>query len=74
MTELRVVISDDIAKRLELEAAGRGTSPEDVAAEILRLHAPTESSAKLGFIAIGRARPGFSARAAEERLEAEGFA
>jgi hypothetical protein len=28
---------------------------------------------EFGFIGVGQAKPGFSARAAEERLEAEGF-
>ncbi len=40
MTELRVVIPDEIAQRLATEAAERGTSTEDVAAEVLQLHAP----------------------------------
>ena len=43
MTELRVVIPDDIADRLATEAAERGTSAEDVAAEVLQRHAPVVS-------------------------------
>ncbi len=39
MTELRVVVPDEIAQRLATEAAERGTSAEDVAAEVLQLHA-----------------------------------
>ena len=38
MTELRVVVPDEIAERLASEAAERGTSAEDVAAEVLRTH------------------------------------
>ena len=38
MTELRVVVPDEIAQRLASEAAERGTSAEDVAAELLKLH------------------------------------
>ena len=75
VTELRVVVPDEIAARLASEATERGTSVEDVAAEVISLHAPTERGAdRFGFIGIGQARPGFSARKAEERLEAEGFA
>ena len=40
MTELRVVVPDEIAERLAAEASERGTSAEDVAAEVLRLHVP----------------------------------
>ena len=74
MTELRVVVPDEIAERLASEAADRGTSAEEVAAEVLRLHViPRSATGRFGFIGIGTARPGFSAREAEERLEAEGF-
>ena len=57
-------------------AAGNcGTSAEDVAAEVLRLHAPLrQGTRRFGFIGIGQARPGISARQAEEQPEAEGFA
>ena len=40
MTELRVTVPEEIAERLASEAAERGTSVEDVAAEVLRLHVP----------------------------------
>ncbi|MGD0286398.1 MAG: hypothetical protein ABSC31_08485 [Acidimicrobiales bacterium] len=74
MAELRVTVPDETAERLAREAADRGTSAEDVAAEVLRLHAPLRrGTSRFGFIGIGQARQGFSARQAEERLEAEGF-
>jgi len=74
VTELRVTVPDETAERLAREAADRGTSAEDVAAEVLRLHAPLRrGTSRFGFIGIGQARQGFSARQAEERLEAEGF-
>jgi hypothetical protein len=41
VTELRVVVPDEIAERLASEAKDRGTSAEDVAAEVLRLHVPS---------------------------------
>lgn len=50
---------------------------EDLAVEVLSTHVPeslSERSRGLSFIGLGRAKPGFSARVAEERLEAEGFA
>ena len=40
MTDLHVHIPDEVAQRLAAEAAQRGTSTEDVAAEVLTLHAP----------------------------------
>ncbi|HMD45996.1 MAG TPA: hypothetical protein VKG43_07545 [Acidimicrobiales bacterium] len=73
MTDLHVQISDEVARRLATEAAQRGTSTEDVAAEVLTLHAPVHGGEELGFIALAHAKPGFSARAAEKLLEAEGF-
>jgi plasmid stability protein len=75
MTELRVTVPDEIAERLASEAADRGTSAEDVAAEVLRLHVPShrQGTGRFGFLAIGQAKPGFSVKDAEERLEAEGF-
>jgi plasmid stability protein len=37
---IRVEIPDEVAKRLAIEAAGRGTSTEDLAAEVLSRHVP----------------------------------
>lgn len=77
VTELHVHIPDDVAERLVSEATERGVSAEDLAAEVLTAHVPEPvptPSRGLSFIGLGRAKPGFSARAAEERLEAEGFA
>ena len=73
VTELRVTVPDETGERLASESADRGTSAEEVAAKVL-LHAPLRrGTSRFGFIAIGQARPGFSAREAEERLEAEKF-
>jgi len=73
VTELHLQIPADVADRLALEAAERGTSTEEVAAEVLTLHVPGKTGGGLGFIALAHAKSGFSARAAEELLEAEGF-
>ena len=50
MTELRVVVPDEIAERLAAMASERGTSTENAAAEVLRLHTP---------VAFDRHRPRF---------------
>jgi hypothetical protein len=46
MTELRVTVPEEIAERLASEAAERGTSAEDVAAEVLEQHAAKTSKAR----------------------------
>jgi len=74
VTELRVTVPDEIAERLASEANDQGTSVEHVAAEVLRLHVSTVRGEGLDFIALARSKHGFSARRAEEQLEAEGFA
>jgi hypothetical protein len=72
VTELRVVVTEETADRLASEAAQRGTSAEDVAAEVLRLHLPPPPrTGRFGFIGIARAKPGaLSVAEAERRLEA----
>ncbi len=74
VTELRVTVPEETTERLASEAAERGTSAEHVAAEVPRLHALLRrGTRRFAFIGIGQARQGFSARQAEERLEAEGY-
>lgn len=46
MTELRVIVPDEIAQRLASEAAQRGTSTEEVAAEVLVSHVPAGSKTR----------------------------
>jgi hypothetical protein len=73
VTELRVQVPDGVAARLAAEAAGRGTSTEDLAAEVLSEHSPaTETGGRtLGFIGIGASgRHDVSVRA-EEILRAD---
>jgi hypothetical protein len=75
MTELRVTVPPEIAERLASEAAERGTSAEDVAAEVLRLHAPSRSGGhRLGFIGIGRSGSRDSAAARHEEIIRDHFA
>jgi plasmid stability protein len=44
VSELRVEIPDDVARGLATEAAQRGTSAEEIAAEVLTRHVPSASS------------------------------
>jgi len=70
MTELRVIVPDEIAERLATEGAERGTSAEDVAADVLRLHVPAVPEAKrFGFIGLFDGPVDVSAAEAERRLE-----
>jgi hypothetical protein len=71
VTELRVVVPDEIAERLASEAAQRGTSPENVAAEVLTLHVPAPPRlGRFGFVGIAKPKPGaLSVAEAERRLE-----
>jgi plasmid stability protein len=70
MTELRVTIPDDVAERLAAEAAERGTSAEDLAADLLRQHIPVARRRSMSFIGIFDGLPGApSAAEAERQLE-----
>lgn len=72
VTELRVHLPDDVAARLAAEAAQRGTSTEDLAAEVLTDHSPaTDGERRLGFIGIGASGRGDISERAEEILRAE---
>jgi hypothetical protein len=42
--EIRVVVPDEVAERLANEAAERGTSADDVAAEVLTEHANRQTA------------------------------
>jgi plasmid stability protein len=70
MTELRVTIPDDVAERLASEAADRGTSAEDLAADLLRQHVPAARRRSLSFIGMFEGVPGSpSVAELERRLE-----
>jgi hypothetical protein len=75
VTELRVRLSDDVAARLAAEAAERGTSTEDVAAEVLTRHssAATPSGQRFAFIGITAGRPGAPSAAEAERALEDGL-
>jgi hypothetical protein len=58
VTDLRVTVPEETAECLAREAADRGTSAEDVAAEVPRLHAPQQrGNDRFGFIGIARRGP-----------------
>ena len=70
MTELRVVVPDEIAERLGAEVKDRGTSAEELAAEMLRLHAPAPPAGnRFGFIGLFSGPAEVSVAEAEQRLE-----
>ncbi len=72
MTELRVTIPDDVAARLASEAADRGTSAEDLAADLLRQHVPAARRRSLSFIGIADGLPGAPSAAELERQLEDG--
>ena len=70
MTELRVVIPNEIAEHLASEANERGTSAEEVAAEVLVSHVPTASrTMRFGLIGLFDGPAEVSVAEAERRLE-----
>lgn len=72
MTELRVTIPDEVAERLASEAAERGTSAEDLAADLLRQHVPTRRGQSLSFIGMFEGVPGAPSVAELERQLEDG--
>lgn len=76
MVNVTVSLPDDVASRAAAAAADRGVTVEQLASEALEVFLgkePASESAALSFVGLGDAANGFSARAAEARLEAEGF-
>jgi predicted transcriptional regulator len=76
MVSVTVSLPDEIASRAAEVAADRGVTVEELASAALEAYLDRERASKaagLSFVAIGDAANGFSARAAEEQLEAEGF-
>lgn len=78
MTELHVHVPDDVAGRLAAAAAERGTSTEDVAADVLTQHAPPTQPAssrttghRLSFIGLGASGRSDLSERTEEILRAE---
>ena len=76
MVNVTVSLPDDVASRAAAAAADRGVTVEQLASEALEVYLdkePPSELAALSFVGLGDAANGFSARAAEARLEAEGF-
>ena len=70
MTDLHVRIPDELAERFAAEAAERGTSTEEIAVEVLTLHAPVRHGRSMPFIGMFEAPAGaLSVAEAERRLE-----
>lgn len=70
VTNLIVVLPDDVAGRLADAAAERGVAPETLAGQLLAESFPSRS--KLGFVALGRSTSGRRA-AEDEDMLTEGF-
>ena len=76
MVEVTVSLPDDVASRAASVAADRGVTVDELASEALEAYlvdTPTSPSQTISFVGLGKASRGFSAREAEELLEAEGF-
>jgi hypothetical protein len=70
MTELRVTIPDEVAEGLASEAAERGTTAEDLAADLLRRHVPAARRRPFSFVGMFEGAPGaLSVAELERRLE-----
>ncbi len=72
VTELDVIVPGDIAERLQAAAASRGSTAEEVAADLISSHVPSVSGRPLSFLGMFEAPEGFDVASAEERYEAEG--
>jgi plasmid stability protein len=76
MVNVTVSLPDDVASRAAAVAADHGVTVEELASKALEAYLngePTRKTSALSFVGLGDAADGFSARHAEERLEAEGF-
>jgi len=83
MSQVHWELPAGIVERLHVVAERRGATDDQVAAEMLSAQLVEDNlkpkvgeaaPGRLSLIGIGEARPGFSARLAEERLENEGMA
>ena len=69
---LTVHLPGDLAAALEAEAARRGQTPDQVAAELLAVQLPSRGHRRLAFAGVGSSSSGQNAADADEML-AEGF-
>ena len=69
MAELRVTVPDEVAERLASAAAERGTSTEDLAADLLRQHVLAANGRSLSFVGMFDAPEATSVAEAERQLE-----
>jgi hypothetical protein len=74
MTELRVVVSDEIAERLAERARREHTTPEELATEAVRSYVGTAgipAQHRLGFVGLGNSGRSDISERAEEILRAD---
>jgi hypothetical protein len=74
MVNVVISLPDEVAARAERLAADRGVSVGELASEVVEAYVGRPNGEPtLSFIGIGTAADGFSAREAEQQLEANGF-
>lgn len=76
MVTVTVTLPDEVASRAASAAADRGVTVDELASDALEAYlegTPVPAARALSFVGLGEASSGFSARAAEKRLEDEGF-
>jgi hypothetical protein len=72
MKLITAAVSDDVAKRLEVEATARNITLEDLAAELLRQSAETPVSGHPDYLALAAAAAQApSARRSKAQIDAE---
>ena len=77
VTELHVMVPDDVAARLHELAETRGATEDELASKALRAYLPSSSdseattSRQLGFVSLGASGRSDVAQRAEEILRAE---
>ncbi|MGH9083604.1 MAG: hypothetical protein ACRDWN_09705 [Acidimicrobiales bacterium] len=69
MTELTVVIPDEVADRLKEAARARGASAEELVAEVLELHLRAPTRRRPSFVASGHSGRHDLSERAEELLD-----
>ena len=76
MVNVTVSLPDAVASRVAAAAADRGVTVEELTSDALQAyleHEQSSNGADHSLIGLGDAENGFSAREAEERLDAERF-
>ena len=76
MVNVTISLPDELASRAASRAADRGVTVDELASEAIEAYvgrSAEPNGRSLSFIGLGTSPNGFSARDAEEQLEAHGF-